>query len=437
MLTVKIFHNFKPRKYQIPFLQAVEKGIKRIILIWPRRHGKDKTCYNAVIKEALKRRGNYFYIFPEYSQGKKALWNNVDKDGLRTINHAPSEIVKNKNKTEMLIELINGSTIQIIGASNVDRIVGSNPAGVVFSEFSLIDPMVWGYILPILKENDGFAWFNFTPRGNNHARRLYDQNKNNPDWFVQKYTALDCGVFSKEELEDTRLEYISIYGDDDLFEQEFMTSFEAAVAGAYYGKIMNRLESNGQIKPVPHFPDEPVYTAWDLGYNDTTAIWFYQKVAGEIRVIDFYEMSGEGLSHYAEILQKRPYVYGKHFLPHDAKNHSIDTGQSRIQTLQKLGVKNLTVLPKTGILDGINQVRNILPICFFDEKKCERGLDALREYHKEFDEKNKVWRSRPKHDWSSNAADAFRYLANSLSLIGSPSDEYYEDEDDLFENGYY
>lgn len=437
MLTVKIFHNFTPRKYQIPFLQAIDKDIKRIILIWPRRHGKDKACYNGLVKKALKRRGNYFYIFPEYSQGKKALWDNVDKDGFRTIFHAPREIIKSSNKTEMKIELVNGSTIQIVGSSNVDRIVGSNPAGVVFSEYSLIDPMVWGYILPILKENDGFAWFNFTPRGNNHAKKLYDQNKNNPDWFVQKYTALDCGVFSKEELEDTRLEYVSIYGDDDLFEQEFMTSFEAAVAGAYYGKIINRLESNGQIKLVPYFPGEPVYTAWDLGYNDTTAIWFYQKVAGEIRVIDFYEMSGESLSHYAGILQKRPYVYGKHFLPHDAKNHSIDTGQSRIQTLQKLGMKNLTVLPKIKVADGIDQVRNILPICFFDENKCERGLNALREYHKEFDEKNKVWRSKPKHDWSSNAADAFRYLANSLNLIGDGSDDEDYEEDDLFEGGYY
>lgn len=437
MLTVKIFHNFTPRKYQIPFLQAIDKDIKRIILIWPRRHGKDKTCYNGLVKKALKRRGNYFYIFPEYSQGKKALWDNVDKDGFRTIFHAPREIIKSSNKTEMKIELVNGSTIQIVGSSNVDRIVGSNPAGVVFSEYSLIDPMVWGYILPILKENDGFAWFNFTPRGNNHAKKLYDQNKNNPDWFVQKYTALDCGVFSKEELEDTRLEYVSIYGDDDLFEQEFMTSFEAAVAGAYYGKIINRLESNGQIKLVPYFPGEPVYTAWDLGYNDTTAIWFYQKVAGEIRVIDFYEMSGESLSHYAGILQKRPYVYGKHFLPHDAKNHSIDTGQSRIQTLQKLGMKNLTILPRIKVADGIDQVRNILPICFFDENKCERGLNALREYHKEFDEKNKVWRSKPKHDWSSNAADAFRYLANSLNLIGDGSDDEDYEEDDLFEGGYY
>ena len=437
MLTIKIFHNFTPRNYQIPFLKAIDRGIKRIILIWPRRHGKDKACYNGLVKKALKRRGNYFYIFPEYSQGKKALWDNVDKDGFRTIFHAPHEIIKSKNKTEMKMELINGSTIQIVGASNVDRIVGSNPAGVVFSEYSLIDPIVWGYILPILKENNGFAWFNFTPRGNNHAKKLYDQNKNNPDWFVQKYTALDCGVFSKEELEDTRLEYISIYGDDDLFEQEFMTSFEAAVAGAYYGKIINRLESNGQIKLVPHLPSEPVYTAWDLGYNDTTAIWFYQKVAGEIRVIDFYEMSGESLSHYAEVLQKRPYVYGKHFLPHDAKNHSIDTGQSRIQTLQKLGMKNLTVLPKIKVADGIDQVRNILPICFFDENKCERGLNALREYHKEFDEKNKVWRSKPKHDWSSNAADAFRYLANSLNLIGDGSDDEDYEEDDLFEGGYY
>lgn len=439
--SIKLPFNFNPRKYQIGFLRAVDRGIKRIIIIWPRRHGKDKTCYNALVKEAMKRVGNYFYIFPEYSQGKKALWKNIDRDGFRTINHAPKELVKSINNTEMMIELKNGSTIQIVGAANIDSVVGSNPAGVVFSEYSLIDPLVWGYILPILKENNGFAWFNFTPRGNNHAKRLYESAKNNPAYFVQKYTALDCNVFTEEELEETRTEYIELYGDDDLFEQEFMTSFEAAVQGAYYGKIMNRLESNGQIKVVPFAPEAKVNTAWDLGINDTTAIWFYQIIAGEIRMIDYYETSGEGLSHYASILQQKQqsekYVYGTHYLPHDAGNRAIDTGITRIQTLHNLGITNTAIVPKTKRLDGIDRVRGILPRCFFDSKKCERGLDCLREYHKEFDNKNKVWKKTPKHDWSSNGADAFRYLAMSLNE-STQSNDYYEPQEDLFDDdGYY
>lgn len=437
IMEIRLPFNFKPRAYQVPFCKAIDKGIKRVILVWPRRHGKDKTCYNMLIKEAIKRRGNYFYIFPEYSQGKKALWENVDKDGFRTINHAPKEIVKSLNNSEMKIDLINGSTIRIVGASNIDSIVGSNPAGVVFSEYSLIDPLVWGYILPILKENNGFAWFNFTPRGNNHARKLYDGNRSKEDWFVQKYTAKDCGVFSDEELEETRAEYLELYGDDDLFEQEFMTSFEAAVMGAYYGKLINDLESKNHIKEVPIYPNIPVNTAWDLGYNDTTAIWFYQKVAGEIRVIDFYEMSGEGLSHYVKVLQDKGYIYGRHFLPHDAGNHSVDTGKTRLATLSSLGLRNLTILKRSKINDGINEVRNILPICFFDKEKTTRGLDALREYHKAFDSKNKVWRDKPEHDWSSNASDAFRYLALSIREEEKEEEDFIEQSDKLFNGGWY
>lgn len=435
-------YKFKPRKYQIPFFKVVDNGIQRVILIWPRRHGKDKACYNALVREAMKRRGNYFYIFPEYSQGKKALWRNLDKDGFRTINHAPKEIIKSINNTEMSIELINGSTIQIVGASNIDSVVGSNPAGVVFSEYSLIDPLVWGFILPILKENGGFAWFNFTPRGNNHAKKLYESNKDNPDWFVQRLTAEDCGVFTAEELEETRQEYIELYGDDDLFEQEFMTSFAAAVQGAYYGKIINRMEANGQVKTVPHLPNLPVYTAWDLGINDTTAIWFFQLDAGEIRVVDYYETSGEGLAHYAVKLQEKQqlygYVYGTIYLPHDGNNRSLDTGQTRVKTLNELGFKNIVVLPKRKVAEGIDQVRAILSRCFFDEKKCERGLNCLKEYHKDFDHKNKVWRSSPVHDWSSNGADAFRYLAMAVAYRPRADSYIVTQEDELFdEDGYY
>lgn len=444
MIEVKLFHNFRPRPYQVPFLKAVKNGIKRVVLIWPRRHGKDKTCYNALVKEAIRRVGNYFYIFPEYSQGKKALWNNIDSNGFKTIDHAPKELVLNKNKTEMLIELVNGSTIQIIGASNIDSIVGSNPVGIVFSEFSLIDPLVWGYILPILRANDGFAWFNFTPRGNNHARKMYINNLNKDDWFVQKYTAKDCGVFTDEELEEIRLEYLDLYGDDDLFEQEYMTSFEAAVHGAYYGKIMNRLEAESQITTVPHITGLPVHTAWDLGANDTTAIWFFQQNGSEIRLIDYYEMSGEGLAHYAQILQEKReqncYVYGTHYLPHDANHTTIDLGQTRIATLNQLGVTNIKIVPKLSVLDGIEAVRRILSRCFFDNKKCERGLDALREYHKDFDKKNKVWRNKPKHDWSSNAADAFRYLAVALDIPKRErdDDDCYDPDSDLFDkDGFY
>lgn len=148
MPTLTIPYKYHPRPYQIGFFKAIDSGIKRALLVWPRRHGKDKTCFNALVKKAIERTGNYYYIFPEYNQGRKALWDNIDKDGMRTIDHVPKEVMKSKNATEMKIELVNGSIIQIVGAADIDRIVGTNPVGVVFSEYSLIDPMVWGYIYP-------------------------------------------------------------------------------------------------------------------------------------------------------------------------------------------------------------------------------------------------------------------------------------------------
>lgn len=416
-MLVTIPHNFTPRGYQFGLLKAIDRGIKRAIIIWPRRHGKDKTCFNALTKEAVKRVGNYYYIFPEYNQGRKALWDNIDRDGFRVIDHIPKELVKSRNATEMKIELMNGSIIQIVGASDIDRIVGSNPAGVVFSEYSLIDPNVWGYIYPILAENGGFAWFNMTPRGDNHAKLLYQAYLDNPDWYVSKITAEEAGVFSKKELANIREEYYKLYSSYDLYEQEFMTSFESPVQGAYYADQLKRADQEKRIVNVPYDSATTVYTAWDLGMNDTTAIWFWQNVGHEVHVIDYYEMSGEPLSHYAKILKEKPYAYQTHYLPHDAKARELGTGKSRVEVLEALQIGSIEVLPATAVQDGIEQARMLFGRCWFDQSKTERGVLTLRNYRKDFDEKNKVWRSKPKHDWASNGADAFRYFAVAYEKV--------------------
>jgi hypothetical protein len=430
-------YNFKPRLYQIPFLSAVDNGVKRAILIWPRRHGKDKTCFNALVKEAFKAVGNYYYIFPEYNQGRKALWDNIDGAGFRTIHHAPKEVIKNTNSTEMKIELLNGSIIQVVGAGDIDRIVGSNPRGVVFSEYSLMDPLVWGYIYPILAENNGFAWFNFTPRGDNHAKQIYTNHLVDQSWFVQRLTAKDCGVFTDEQLVTIKQEYIDLYGDDQLFEQEFMTSFAAPMQGAYYGQLMQRAEEEGKIRSVPYDASVPVNIAWDLGFDDTCALWFYQTVGKEIHFIDYYEMSGEALGHYVNIIKGKPYTYGENYLPHDAGVHELQTGKTRARALKELGLNNLVVLGKTDVSDGIEQVRQFLSRCWFDKEKCDRGLKCLRNYHKEFDEKNKIWRAKPKHDWSSNGADAFRYAAVSYKEVLGGTKKVYDEESLFDEYGNY
>lgn len=415
-MKLRLPYRFSPRDYQRGFLGAISRGVKRLIIVWPRRHGKDKTCWNALISEAVKRVGNYYYIFPEYNQGRKALWDNIDNDGLRTIHHIPTELIKSINNQEMKVELRNGSIIQVIGASDIDRIVGTNPVGIVFSEYSLMDPMVWGFLLPILRSNDGFAWFNFTPRGDNHAKELFIKNKEREGWFVQRLTAQDCGVFSETDLSDIRQEYFDLYGNYELYEQEFETSFTAPLQGAYYGAAMRQAQDDGRITSVPYDASVPVYTSWDLGYDDANAIWFFQNAGKEVHVIDYYENSGESLGHYVNILREKPYTYGTAFLPHDANAHELQTGKTRAQALRDLGIGEQKVLERGDRMDGIEAVRTFLSRCWFDESKCEKGIRALKNYHKEFDNKRKTFRNTPEHDWSSNGADSFRYLVQGWSL---------------------
>ncbi len=413
MPTLTIPYRFTPRPYQLGFFKAIDSGIQRALLTWPRRHGKDKTCFNALIKKAVERTGNYYYIFPEYNQGRKALWDNIDKDGLRTIDHVPKEIIKSRNATEMKIELVNGSIIQIVGAADIDRIVGTNPVGVVFSEYSLIDPMVWGYIYPILAENGGFAWFNMTPRGKNHGLRLLESAQSNPEWYVSHLNAKQCGVFSDDELEKIRQEYFELYGDYQLYDQEFMTSFDAPIQGAYFAVHMDRAEQDGRVTNIPYESMLTVNTYWDLGIDDSTTIWFVQMQNREVRLIDYVEDNGEGLSYYINILNSKGYTYGKHYAPHDIEVRELTTGISRKETARSLGINFETVKRPARKDEGIDAIRNLMSRCWFDKDKTEKGRDALTNYHKEFDEKRKVYKNQPYHDWSSHGVDAFQTLALS------------------------
>lgn len=430
-MIIQIPHRFKPRSYQLGFFSAIDRGINRVLLVWPRRHGKDKSCFNALVKKATERVGNYYYIFPEYNQGRKALWDNIDKDGLRTIDHIPKQLRKSQNATEMKVELINGSIIQIVGAADVDRIVGTNPIGVVFSEYSLIDPMVWGYIYPILAENGGFAWFNMTPRGKNHGKRLLESAMNNPDWYVSHLNAKDCGVFSEAELEKIKQEYFELYGDYQLYEQEFMTSFEAPIQGAYFAVHIERADEDGRITNVPYDSLLPVNTYWDLGIDDSMTIWFVQLFGKEIRFIDYYENNNEGITHYINHINSRGYNYGQHFAPHDIEVRELTTGVSRKETARALGINFETVPRPAKKQEGIDAIRNILSRSWFDKTKCEKGIDALSNYHKEFDEDRKVYKNQPYHDWSSHAVDGMQTFALSNSKPRNEAPRAYKPKDML------
>jgi len=421
MPEITIPHLYQPRDYQLPILQAIDKGYKRIIQVWHRRSGKEKTDINIVARELMRRKGGCYYIFPTYSQGEKILWNGIDKNGFKFLDHFPKILRKKTINDAMLIELINGSTFQVIGANNIDSIVGTNPIIVVFSEYSLQDPRVWDYMRPILAENDGIAIFNFTPRGENHAKDLLDYAKTDPDnWFTSLLTVDDTGAISKKAIEQERKEIIAKNGDDSIFLQEYFCSFTAGVSGNYYHKLIDTMEKEGRITTVPYESNLLVDTWWDLGINDSMTIGFFQKNGKEWRMIDYEEGSGEGLNYYIQILKNKNYQYGKHYAPHDITVRELGTGKSRYETACNLGInfevkkeneKIKSVVPMLSVQDGIDALRVRLGSLWIDSRNCQRAIKAIKNYSKDFDEKNKVYRNNPRHDWSSHCSDMMRYWA--------------------------
>jgi len=261
-------HNYQPRDYQLPIFRAFDNGYKRILQLWHRRGGKDKTDINLVAREMANNVGTYYYFYPTYTQGRKALWDGMGKDGFKYIQHFPKELLDGKpNDTEMKLKYKNGSLFQVIGTDDVDRIVGTNPRGCVFSEYSLQNPKGWNYIRPILAENKGWAIFNYTPRGKNHGFDLYEMAIKNPKWFVSKMTVDDTHVLTKEDIEEERQSGMT----EDMIQQEYYCSFTAAIQGAYYWKQYDEAEKAGRFSNVPYDDSLPVYTVWDLGVSDAMA----------------------------------------------------------------------------------------------------------------------------------------------------------------------
>jgi len=420
---IQLPHKYSPRPYQQPFLTAMDNGFLRAVLVWHRRAGKDKSLVNFVAKKMMERVGAYYYFFPTYRQGKKILWKGMDRDGVPFLDHFPQALRYGKpNDTDMSLQFMHptateeagspkpGSLFQVIGTDNIDSIVGTNPVGCVFSEFALQDPRAWDFIRPILAENGGWAVFNFTPRGENHGYDIFQLAESSPDWFCQLLTAADTKAIPEKVLEQERLEIIRKDGNDALYQQEYQCSFSVPIAGAYFAQQLMTAQEEGRISQVPHEPTLKVDTYWDLGIGDSTTIWLVQMVGKEKRLIDYYETSGEGLAHYAKVLQDKPYNYGRHWAPHDIEVRELGTGKSRLETARKLGIK-FDIVPNIGLEDGIEAVRNVLNSCWFDKEKCRRGLNALKSYHKEYDDKNNTYKDRPYHDWSSHGADAFRMFA--------------------------
>lgn len=411
-------YKYVPRPYQIPVLTAIDRGTKglpggvlRAAAVWHRRSGKDLTFSNFMFKKMEERIGSYYYLFPTYTQGEKILWRGMDKTGFRFMDHYPQSLRKRTDNTDMIIESKRGSIFQIIGTDKIDRVVGTNPVGIVFSEWSLQNPMAWDFMRPILAENGGWAIFDYTPRGENHGYDTYKYAQAHPEsWFADLLTVDNTGAISREVLDQERKEIIAKYGNDALYQQEYYCNFKVPIVGAYYAAQIMKAIQDGRITKVPWEANIPVDTWWDLGIDDSMTIWFSQTVGKEIRFIDYHEYAGEGMGYYIKMLKEKPYVYGTHTAPHDITVRELTSGKSRRDTAKSLGI-DFEIAERGSIEDGIDAVRMIFSRCWFDEERCRVGLNALKSYHKGYDEVNKVFRPKPVHDWSSHGSDAFRTFA--------------------------
>jgi hypothetical protein len=389
-----------------PLQLDLDKRRKRFaVIVAHRRFGKTVFGLSQLLREAAATRrkaARYAYLAPFQRQAKAVVWDML-KDQAR-----PCDNVR-FHEGELRCDLKNGARISLYGADDPDSLRGLYLDGVVLDEFQQMDPRVWSEVIrPALADHKGWAIVMGTPMGRNAFWRLYEWAKTAPDWQTALYRASETAALPAEELAAARAAM-----SEEEYAQEFECSFDAAIRGAYYGKLIAQAEAEKRIGRVPRDPNLLVHTAWDLGVGDATAIWFYQRHRRELRLIDYAEASGAGLDHYAGLLQAKGYAYGEHVLPHDARVQELGSGKTRVETLTALGIRP-RVLSAHRVEDGINAVRRLLPRCWFDAETCARGLEALRNYRSEWDDRRQAFRERPLHDWSSHAADAFRYLAMGL-----------------------
>jgi hypothetical protein len=393
-------------------MDAIEvHGFKRVLAILPRRAGKDVTAFNICIRQCLKKICVVYYIFPTYSQAKKVIWDSITNTGERILDYIPKELVTSMNSQEMKIRFINGSLLQLVGSDNFDSLMGTNPQGVVFSEYALQDPRAYQYIRPILVANDGWALFISTPRGKNHLYNLFQIAINNPqDWFAYKLSVEDTKHIDIEDIDRERIDGIM---SEDMIQQEYYCSFDKGIENAFYGKYMDKLRREERITVVPWEAGFPVMTAWDLGVRDHTTIIFFQNIGLTLRIIDCYTNSQQGLEHYIKVLKEKPYQYLKHVAPHDIKVKEFGTGVTRLEKARQLGV-SFTVAPNLSITDGIEAVRTTFSKMWIDAFNCSDLIKALENYRQNYDEQTGSGSGVPIHDWSSHFADAMRYLCISL-----------------------
>jgi len=409
-------NQFKPRPYQLKSCLAFEEGkFRKFIDIEPRRAGKDFKWWNLIIRESFRRPGLYLYCLPTFSQARSVIWEGKSNTGSNFIDAIPPQLIRKIRNDTMTIHLTNDSIIRLVGSDSYNTsIIGSNPVGIVFSEYALCDENAYKLAaMPIMKANNGFVALISTPRGKNHLFELYQIATNSPDWFTEFLTIDDTGHISADEV---RKEIESGEISEDLALQEYYCSFEMGQEGSYYAKYIDKMRLRGQIGTVSWEPYHKVYTSWDLGIKDPSVIIFFQVIGETVRIFDYYEAADKPMSHFAQVIAQKEadgYIFGKHFPPHDIMQRESARGLTKRELYAELGVK-FTEPIYIEIDDGIELVRKTLSRIWIDEVKCKKLIKALEGYREEFDIKRKVYKGKPRHDHWSHACDAMRYLCAAL-----------------------
>jgi hypothetical protein len=397
---INIELEYKPREV---FLDFHDREQRWAVIVAHRRCGKTVSCINDLIYRALtesKEDGRYAYLAPYYAQAKSIAFDYLMRFS------AP--VRANHNVSELWVELINGARIRLFGADNADSLRGLYLDGVVLDEYADMKPSIWGAVLrPLLSDRKGWATFIGTPKGHNSFWDVYNQATKDPKWYAKTLRASQTGLLDQDELDDAKKMM-----SEDQYLAEFECDFESAIMGAYYGKEMRSITDAGRITTVDYDRMFPVHTAWDLGYSDDTTIWFYQVIHGEIRLLDYHSSNGHNIPYYVDVIKSRDYIYGTHWLPHDARAKTLASGGKSIieQLSEKIDIKSFRIVPSLSLQDGIQAVRMALTRSWFDFK-CDDGIECLKQYQREYDDDKKMFRDKPRHDWTSHGADAFRMLA--------------------------
>lgn len=430
---IRLPNGWSPREYQLPAWRYLENGGKHAELVWHRRSGKDEISLHRAACAAFERVANYWHMLPEASQARKAIWDAVNPHtGRKRIDEAfPLALRKATRNQEMQIQFKNDSTWQVVGSDNFNSLVGSTPAGIVYSEWALANPAARAYLRPILAENGGWQIFITTPRGKNHAHATLKAAEKNPHSFSQVLKATDTGVFTAQQLVVELQAYIDEFGPDmgrAMFEQEYMCSFDAAILGAVLGRWMGLAQQQGRVPDGGVFDPagSPVYISSDLGFRDTASWWFWQPRQDGFGLVGYLGASGKDADDWIEDLQeyavKRGFTLGGIWLPHDARNKTFATKHSPLERfLKAFGTKIVHVVPQTKIADRINAARRVVGRCVFDQAECETGLAGLASWRYEFDPETKTMSREPLHDWASHPGDAFSYGCQMMELEKPPA----------------